>query len=71
MNALKERIRSLFNRYILRGQPCVVCGYVEGHGNYILDCGHALCDECLLSGEAIDHECTADDESMVEAKKPA
>lgn len=39
---------------------CCVCGYVEEHGNFLLDCGeHYMCDDCLLSGEALDHKCEA------------
>ena len=39
-------------------EKCVICGYEEQQGNTPLKCGvHYMCDECLLSGEALDHEC--------------
>lgn len=40
-----------------RGNKCFVCGYEEEHGNIPLPCGHWLCDDCALSGEALDHTC--------------
>jgi hypothetical protein len=37
---------------------CIFCGYQEPSGNLLLECGkHYICDECLLSGEALDHDC--------------
>lgn len=41
-------------------RACVVCGYNEweaGRAPVRLDCGCYMCDECALSGEAIDHDC--------------
>jgi hypothetical protein len=36
-------------------EGCYVCGYIEDGGNVRLDCGHYMCDEHLLQGEALDH----------------
>ena len=44
----------------LSEKACVVCGFDEweaGNETTRLDCGCYMCDECLLSGEAVDHEC--------------
>lgn len=41
----------------MEDKSCCTCGYIEEHGNLRLDCGHYMCDECLLQGEALDHEC--------------
>ena len=43
----------------LSEKKCVLCGYDErtvGNETHRLDCGCYMCDECLISGEAIDHE---------------
>jgi hypothetical protein len=37
--------------------PCFECGYTEANGNTVLECGHTLCDNCLLIGEGFDHTC--------------
>lgn len=36
-------------------KPCSFCGYVEEHGNLEIKPGIWLCDECLISGEAIEN----------------
>ncbi len=37
-------------------EKCIICEYTEKHGNFQLDCGCHMCDECLIGGEALDHE---------------
>lgn len=39
----------------LEEKRCVICGYAE-NDTVRLDCGCYMCDECLLSGGALDHE---------------
>lgn len=38
-------------------QPCIICGWVDNyHGdNVVLDCGHAMCESCLLEGMTEEH----------------
>lgn len=53
----------------MKTDKCCVCGYTEKNGNTLLDCGrHYMCDECLISGEAIDHECDDNSEQDTEIK---
>jgi len=42
---------------IAERSACCECGYIEPNGNTQLDCGHYMCDECLLQGAALDHDC--------------
>lgn len=37
-------------------KQCFHCTFRDDR-NLRLDCGHYICDDCLLSGEALDHQC--------------
>lgn len=50
---LKNRIDHILY-YMRSKRRCFICGYVEGHGNFVDEFKRSVCDECIISGDYLD-----------------